>query len=32
MLRATGRRPVLEEEAGVIESATYDIAVSFDAA
>jgi nucleoid-associated protein YgaU len=30
MLRATGRRPVLQEEVGVIESATYDIAVSFD--
>lgn len=29
MLRATGRRPVLQEEVGVIESATYDIAVSF---
>jgi len=29
MLRATGHRPVFEEEAGVIESATYDIAVSF---
>lgn len=29
MLRAAGRRPALQEEAGVIESATYDIAVSF---
>lgn len=29
MLTATGRRPGFEEEAGVIESATYDIAVSF---
>lgn len=29
MLRATGRRPVQQEEVGVIESATYDIAVSF---
>lgn len=29
MLRATGSRPVLQEEVGVIESATYDIAVSF---
>lgn len=29
MLHATGRRPVLQEEVGVIESATYDIAVSF---
>lgn len=29
MLRATGRRPALQKEVGVIESATYDIAVSF---
>jgi hypothetical protein len=29
MLRAAGRRPALQEEVGVIESATYDIAVSF---
>ena len=29
MLRATGRRPAQQEEVGVIESATYDIAVSF---